>query len=227
MRSGGLFPHSTDSSQQVMCADGQLIHLDHPSPITTEDSMGYPGIPPTIIEETFEERPAKRQKAKFPPVGRRLKPGPKPKAKTPRKGSASSQQTATSASGATPSFDPFVMAAQNLVMPGIFTDSTVANKDAVQQRAAATPSRSADQMQAEVICVEQGMMVAPSSVPKAVLETLYDCFLIQDESSATQLKRYRCNIDDCGREFPRKSAIHSHIQTHLEDKPFMCTEPDW
>ncbi|KPV75766.1 uncharacterized protein RHOBADRAFT_14078, partial [Rhodotorula graminis WP1] len=35
-----------------------------------------------------------------------------------------------------------------------------------------------------------------------------------------------CLIEGCGRAFPRKSAIESHIQTHLEDKPFVCPHDD-
>ncbi|KAK9899521.1 hypothetical protein P389DRAFT_139619 [Cystobasidium minutum MCA 4210] len=33
---------------------------------------------------------------------------------------------------------------------------------------------------------------------------------------------YVCSIPGCEKEFPRKSAVESHIQTHLEDKPFAC-----
>ncbi|KAK4701558.1 hypothetical protein P7C70_g4675, partial [Phenoliferia sp. Uapishka_3] len=39
-------------------------------------------------------------------------------------------------------------------------------------------------------------------------------------------KRYMCLIEGCERLFPRKSAIESHIQTHLEDKPFVCPQAD-
>jgi hypothetical protein len=67
-----------------------------------------------------------------------------------------------------------------------------------------------------------------SNVTRSYLESCYIMFMQADkESGGAPVKRYRCNIDDCERVFPRKSAIHSHIQTHLEDKPFVCTAPDW
>ncbi|ORX35310.1 hypothetical protein BD324DRAFT_582435 [Kockovaella imperatae] len=40
------------------------------------------------------------------------------------------------------------------------------------------------------------------------------------------VKRFKCLIEGCERHFPRKSAIHSHIQTHLEDKPYLCPTED-
>jgi len=69
---------------------------------------------------------------------------------------------------------------------------------------------------------------AQSTFTRTYLEKCYVMFMqVDKETGGPPVKRYRCNIDDCERVFPRKSAIHSHIQTHLEDKPFVCTEPDW
>jgi hypothetical protein len=39
--------------------------------------------------------------------------------------------------------------------------------------------------------------------------------------------RYKCLVTGCERAFPRRSAIVNHIQTHLEDKPFVCAHGDW
>lgn len=63
-----------------------------------------------------------------------------------------------------------------------------------------------------------------SSLPKTVIQSLY-----QNVPSAPgeRGRRYQCLIEGCGRVFPRKSAIETHIQTHLEDKPFVCPDPDW
>jgi hypothetical protein len=67
-----------------------------------------------------------------------------------------------------------------------------------------------------------------AGLPRQFLEKLYTTFLTLDGSMTGQpVKRFKCLIEGCERHFPRKSAIHSHIQTHLEDKPFMCTADDW
>jgi hypothetical protein len=67
-----------------------------------------------------------------------------------------------------------------------------------------------------------------AALPRNFLETMYTVYLTADPTipNATQ-KRFRCLIDGCDRSFPRKSAIHSHIQTHLDDKPFRCPENGW
>ncbi|KAI5479657.1 metallothionein expression activator [Pseudohyphozyma bogoriensis] len=67
-----------------------------------------------------------------------------------------------------------------------------------------------------------------SSVPKEVIQSLYEGVASHTGPNGVKVpKRYVCLIEGCGRTFPRKSAIESHIQTHLEDKPFVCTQPDW
>jgi len=66
-----------------------------------------------------------------------------------------------------------------------------------------------------------------SGLPREFLEKLYATFHTMEGSTNGQpVKRFRCLIEGCNRHFPRKSAIHSHIQTHLEDKPFVCQEGD-
>jgi hypothetical protein len=66
-----------------------------------------------------------------------------------------------------------------------------------------------------------------SGLPRDFLEKLYSTFTVQDTSTNNQaVKRFKCLIEGCERQFPRKSAIHSHIQTHLEDKPFVCSHAD-
>ncbi|WVW82055.1 hypothetical protein I302_104060 [Kwoniella bestiolae CBS 10118] len=67
----------------------------------------------------------------------------------------------------------------------------------------------------------------PAGLPRAFLEKLYTTFLTLDGSVTGQpVKRFKCLIEGCERHFPRKSAIHSHIQTHLEDKPYVCNTDD-
>lgn len=67
-----------------------------------------------------------------------------------------------------------------------------------------------------------------SSIPKETIQSLYEGVAGHTTSNGQKIpKRYVCLIEGCERTFPRKSAIESHIQTHLEDKPFVCTQPDW
>ena len=63
-----------------------------------------------------------------------------------------------------------------------------------------------------------------NSVPKVVIQSMYS---LLPGGNKTNSKRYLCLIEGCQRTFPRKSAIESHIQTHLEDKPYICSEADW
>ncbi|GAA5904587.1 hypothetical protein JCM8208_004823 [Rhodotorula glutinis] len=66
-----------------------------------------------------------------------------------------------------------------------------------------------------------------SSVPRDVIQSLYSGIAGHTTPSGEKVgKRYVCLIEGCGRAFPRKSAIESHIQTHLEDKPFVCPHDD-
>ncbi|GAA6055743.1 hypothetical protein JCM3770_006135 [Rhodotorula araucariae] len=66
-----------------------------------------------------------------------------------------------------------------------------------------------------------------SSVPKDVIQSLYSGIPGHTTPQGVKVpKRYVCLIEGCERGFPRKSAIESHIQTHLEDKPFVCPHDD-
>jgi hypothetical protein len=66
-----------------------------------------------------------------------------------------------------------------------------------------------------------------TGLPKEFIDKLYTTFLMMDGTTGQPVKRFKCMLEGCERHFPRKSAISSHIQTHLDDKPFVCTEPDW
>lgn len=62
------------------------------------------------------------------------------------------------------------------------------------------------------------------SLPKSVVRNLYE---VQKAPEGEQGRRFNCLVPGCDRVFPRKSAVESHIQTHLEDKPFVCPSPEW
>ncbi|KAL8292937.1 hypothetical protein RQP46_000631 [Phenoliferia psychrophenolica] len=66
-----------------------------------------------------------------------------------------------------------------------------------------------------------------SSVTRDTIQSFYEGVPGHTASNGQKIpKRYMCLIEGCERLFPRKSAIESHIQTHLEDKPFVCPQPD-
>ncbi|MBW0482167.1 hypothetical protein O181_021882 [Austropuccinia psidii MF-1] len=66
-------------------------------------------------------------------------------------------------------------------------------------------------------------------IPKQILRCMYETinhFTEETTGVVSASKRYMCKIEGCGRIFPRKTAVESHIQTHLEDKPFVCPVKD-
>jgi len=68
---------------------------------------------------------------------------------------------------------------------------------------------------------------ALGGLPKGYIQSLYRGIPSHTDATGTkQAKRYICLMESCDRTFPRKSAIESHIQTHLEDKPFICPHSD-
>ncbi|ORY72595.1 hypothetical protein BCR35DRAFT_282056 [Leucosporidium creatinivorum] len=73
---------------------------------------------------------------------------------------------------------------------------------------------------------EDGEGGTRGSLPKEVIQSLYEGVPSHVENGVKVPKRYICLMEGCDRTFPRKSAIESHIQTHLEDKPFVCPQPD-
>lgn len=128
-----------------------------------------------------------------PVVGRRLKPGPKPKGKASCDNL--SQQARSTSAGPPPS----QLLAQALAQ---------VNTDVGH-----------DHSQCGSDCEED-----TAGLPKSVIRSLYQPLPQQQGQTG---KKYVCLIEGCGRIFPRKSAIESHIQTHLEDKPFVCPHDDW
>jgi hypothetical protein len=156
-----------------------------------------------------------KQKVRFPAVGKRLRPGPRPRQKRQ---------------------DDTLL---HLGMEDHSTESMerqcpIDSADRVESSlmAAGTTRRSTSPLLevtvAPPVVTRHHPYERTSSLSKEFLESCYTCFMmVEDGAGTAPCKRYRCNIDECGRIFPRKSAIHSHVQTHLEDKPYVCTEPDW
>ena len=140
----------------------------------------------------------KRQRTVSGQVIRRLRPGPKPRTE---RGQARADAAAASLPPPTSPQQAFVTALSSIGAP---LDDRVAEEVAV-----------ASELEAY-----GGPTV---SLSKDAIRSLY-ADLPHDHKSKN---RFACLIEGCGRTFPRKSAIESHIQTHLEDKPFLCAHPGW
>jgi hypothetical protein len=221
---------------------------DHPHSASSY-SVSFPtasgssmGLMSAILDEG-NDHASKRQRIKYPPVGKRLRPGPKPKPRTPK--SKGRENLGAGAHGRDPlPYDPFVEIARDSVkesrsiMSDVIEDGPVLSRPSsavpppivtAPPSTTVTPAGSASPCNPPTALTTTALTSEPqSAIPRSYLESCYIMFMIPDpENGGAPTKRYRCNIDDCQRVFPRKSAIHSHIQTHLEDKPFVCTEPEW
>ncbi|GAA5996127.1 uncharacterized protein JCM10292_007409 [Rhodotorula paludigena] len=150
---------------------------------------------------------------------RRLRPGPKPK------GTKSPQDQHTSVFSAT--LSPPIPQIRRATSP---YQSPLLSDDDDDGR---FPDRDANGNPATAATITYVPGPAPipgqprSSVPKEVIQSLYSGIPSHTNSQGVKVaKRYICLIEGCERSFPRKSAIESHIQTHLEDKPFVCPHDD-
>ncbi|OCF44087.1 hypothetical protein I317_02040 [Kwoniella heveanensis CBS 569] len=196
------------------------------------------------------ETPRKRQT--FPPVGKRLKPGPKPKPKTPKKGGKGNNSSPEEpieammlqAGPSVPAPMPVIEEVQDQSRepspkPVLVFGPDLSSVSVMQRTTSGNPllpDQGAGPSQPQLVIqpprssysgpTADGTIV-PAGLPRAFLEKLYTTFLTLDGSMTGQpVKRFKCLIEGCERHFPRKSAIHSHIQTHLEDKPYICTAED-
>ncbi|WVQ93637.1 hypothetical protein IAU59_000713 [Kwoniella sp. CBS 9459] len=212
---------------------------DPPSDATQGWSQSTPVSP---------ETPRKRQT--FPPVGKRLKPGPKPKPKTPKKGKGNSSPPEepiesfmqagpsvpapmpvieeTQDQSEQPSPKPVLVFGPDLSSVSVMQITASGNSLLPAQGSLPTqPQLVIQPPRASYTGPSADGTVNPAGLPRAFLEKLYTTFLTLDGSMTGQpVKRFKCLIEGCERHFPRKSAIHSHIQTHLEDKPYICTAED-
>lgn len=171
----------------------------------------------SIGEETegSQSGTSKTGRARYPAIGKRLRPGPRPKQK---KTDGSPTGLSTQDDHVTSSSDSSKQLA-------------VTSKPKVEQVLPDRATRRSTSPLKEVsaaVARRHHPYEGASTLSKEFLESCYSCFMMVEAGAGpAPCKRYRCNIDNCGRIFPRKSAIHSHVQTHLEDKPYVCTEPDW
>ena len=185
-------------------ASASFLHYQHPA-----DSVhAFPHVSRSVSAPYIWTMPNVRS----PPAGKRLRPGPKPKPKTPKKGG---KETGSDKEDETPLSPP----KKALVFgPDLSAVQPRPPSDSQPQLAIEPPRSSTLSIDGQ----------SASGLPRNFLEKLYMTFLTLDGSMTGQpIKRFKCLIEGCERHFPRKSAIHSHIQTHLEDKPFVCNAEDW
>jgi len=234
---GGLFGPGGGSE---LLADGGVMlggpQMGHYGSI----GQGGPSVPSSAL--TSPDTPRKRH----PSVGTRLKPGPKPK--TPKKTRSSSNPVSSPVALPAGELIKFGGALGGTVLGKIDEakdDNARAGSSqskgldfgpdlaafAVQRPPSAppiAPVQSATQPQLFIQPPRLTGENAASGLPRSFLEKLYTTYI--DPTGGTNglpVKRFKCLIEGCERTFPRKSAIHSHIQTHLEDKPFQCDAEDW
>ncbi|KAJ9108885.1 hypothetical protein QFC21_000206 [Naganishia friedmannii] len=168
----------------------------------------------TSIGEEAENGPAgdsKLKRVRYPSIGKRLRPGPRPKLRRREDLAKVELQGDMNQAGrtATTSMPPLCKVELEAVLPSLKVGDQISP---TRQHPLSATKR-------------HHPYGAATSLSKEFLESCYSPLIIVEQGSdSAPCKRYRCDIDNCGRIFPRKSAIHSHVQTHLEDKPFVCTE---
>lgn len=198
-----------------------VINSVNHAPAGTSESAAMGSTPKPVVLplssigeeiETSAGNP-KLQRVRYPAVGKRLRPGPRPKQKRQDESLQVGMDHSTESLGRQCPLESVDRVEYSLTADG----TTRRSASPLLEVTAAPP-----------IVTRHHPYERVSSLTKEFLESCYTCFMtVEDGEGAAPCKRYRCNIDDCGRIFPRKSAIHSHVQTHLEDKPYVCTEPDW
>jgi len=181
-----------------------------------DDDPDYTLSPPSHGDGGSETRAKRlRSVASAPCLARgRLRPGPRPKGiKSPQQ-QQESVFAATTLSPPIPQLRRATSPYASPLLSGGFTDDE------------------GDDNGTTMITYTPGPPPLPgqprSSVPKEVIQSLYSGIPGHVDKTGQKIgKRYVCLIEGCERTFPRKSAIESHIQTHLEDKPFVCPHDDW
>ncbi|CAH7687495.1 expressed protein [Phakopsora pachyrhizi] len=128
--------------------------------------------------------------------------------------------------------DIFQNSYENLTQLKEDTSVTLAKKGSFGTRLKPGPKSKSTLIQHPPPLIHIGRTGGPGEsggIPKDILKCFYEPIhqSSQDtEGILTINKRYVCKMESCGRLFPRKTAIESHIQTHLEDKPFVCPVRD-
>jgi hypothetical protein len=141
----------------------------------------------------------------------RLRPGPKPKTSLPNLQAA--RQSV------------FVVAANAPPVPHLPTtygSGMASGSVSSHSQSALSPSPDPEAASLAALQLQQ------AGLSKDTLASFYSISTGDRQTKKGRPQRvYICAIPGCLKEFPRKSAVESHIQTHLEDKPFACPYDDW
>ncbi|KAJ9125230.1 hypothetical protein QFC22_000185 [Naganishia vaughanmartiniae] len=195
-----------------LCGGSQRRDSQPPPPV----SKSMINTMMSIGEEAESSTPGdpKSKRVKHPAVGKRLRPGPRPKLRRREDPETvdTPQSDVNQVGGAATTSTPLVCKVElDVALPSATDGQQIFP---TRQHPPSTTKR-------------HHPYGSATSLSKEFLESCYSPLMVVGEGpESVPCKRYRCNIDNCGRIFPRKSAIHSHVQTHLEDKPFVCTEPE-
>ncbi|KAK4688531.1 hypothetical protein P7C73_g1581, partial [Tremellales sp. Uapishka_1] len=229
----GLFPFSSSGSSSH--SGHQIGEFE---PMSSRMGGFSTMVGPSSVSGHTSEPDTPRKRQRFPPVGNRLKPGPKPKNKTPRKVDPTRVPSPVFGSGIDPTLlnppaQPHdLLAPSSSVLPSSSRAASIEFGPDLSEipHHQLPPPTQQPQFKLEPPRNALHDPTADSQaqghgLPKSFLETMYDV-ITHDPTSGAAGKKFKCLIDGCGRQFPRKSAITSHIQTHLEDKPHVCQEPD-
>lgn len=241
-------PHQTfrHNGAQVfggMVGFEQQYQLLPPPPVTTYSASGIPG-PYAFLPQTPSvgfgqlnmpgSPPRKRPAAKRQRVGQPLKPGPK--GKKALKMPSPVPALAPAPDGATLDASMFVAVNGNLCTD-VKTVSRIYELVSVDEFRAGfsvTPQgtlviKSTAEMDQLVERLLEMHFSGNSPIVDQCFRECYEETSEWNEAAQKKTKYFKCRFDECrDHPFPRKSAIDSHVKTHVGFREFRCTQdPEW
>lgn len=155
-------------------------------------------------------------------VGTCLKPGPKSKPKPKSEG----ELTFNINNGGPSHEEPL-----NSIDDAIPTNLIPVSFEEFQASFTITPAGTIIPMLGIEVMTERLMYATPEAVVDACFRWCYQIGSEFNHAAEKQSKYFRCCFDECvgsnGRIFMRKSAVDSHVRTHIGFRPFRCeADPD-
>lgn len=197
---------------------------DKPPPLKRANSIHSGGkIDPSFYQNNNSATVASVLLPLVNPNPARLRPGPKPKTSLPNLQAAHQGVFQVSPRAPpVPAFPPQFLQQATSPNPSIAESSTSMSHGLT---GGAGPSSAAGCLSPDP---DTGYLKPQGGVSKDMLATFYSVGTGSKQTKKGKPQRmYICSIPGCEKEFPRKSAVESHIQTHLEDKPFACPYDGW
>nr|WRH23630.1 putative Microtubule-associated protein [Naematelia aurantialba] len=279
LQRGGFFPPPQPSSAPATTTEfgnevAAMQNWDYTEPAESS----------TSAQGALMQSPDTPRRQRHPRMATYMKPGPKPKPKTPRKNQRSQSSPEVPLAGPSnmpTTVDPSILSGPSRPRPdGTTHEEPEASINAVEGLISSGESKVESSTSSSVSKGKQQLnfgpelatVAAPSSLvvrlagkpgqmyfdpnggqqpqltmdppraagpaaeetgkgglPKEFLSRLFASFTAIEPGPTGQphqVKRFKCLIEGCDRVFPRKSAVSSHVQTHLDDKPFVCHVDD-